>query len=320
MNGLAQDIIRTIRFFDIFNYPLTPLETHRLYLRGESSPSLIKEGDRGVDFTTVLTTLSQLVTEKKLSTLHGFYFLPGREELVEKRRSCQIMAIPRWDIALRAFRWLRSVPFIKMAALCNMNPIDAVRPESDIDVFIITAPRRLWLARAFTTTLFALTGVWRSQSAPSMRVKDKLCLSFFVSQGAQDLAPLQRQPYDPYLLEWVALLAPMYEGGAGAMDSFWQANSWIKKYLPNAEPMILAKRRLVKTGKNWWGKLAELVLGGWVGDQLEHLAHFLQFRYMLLRGHGPRETETSSVIVTKDVLKFHEVDRRVEFAKRLASE
>lgn len=69
-----QVILETIAYFDVFEYPLTPLEIKRFCYKPMSVFSL----------QSCIVELDQLVATGKLETRHGFYFL-GRRAIVATR-------------------------------------------------------------------------------------------------------------------------------------------------------------------------------------------------------------------------------------------
>ncbi len=56
---------------------------------------------------------------------------------------------------------LTRIPGIKMIAICNSLSMYATHKDSDIDLFIITKPEMIWFVRFFTTITLWINGVWR---------------------------------------------------------------------------------------------------------------------------------------------------------------
>ena len=81
-----------------------------------------------------------------------------------------------------------------------MNAADG---DSDIDLFIETAPGMLWTGRVMTTLFFSLLGVRRH----GKYVKGRFCLSFFAVENA-DLGKVAVEN-DAYLYEWARRLIPV---------------------------------------------------------------------------------------------------------------
>lgn len=56
---------------------------------------------------------------------------------------------------------IKNIRGIKMIAICNSLSMFATKPDSDIDIFIITDNRMLWCVRFWVTICFWRLGVWR---------------------------------------------------------------------------------------------------------------------------------------------------------------
>ena len=75
-NDIAVEVavIRTLTYFDLFNYPLTSEEVFQ-FLQTHSTKDIVKE------------TLNTLVLEKKLTLMYGFYFFQSDPALFERRKA-----------------------------------------------------------------------------------------------------------------------------------------------------------------------------------------------------------------------------------------
>jgi len=177
--------------------------------------------------------------------------------------------------------------------------------------------------RLLVTILIALTGQWRHR-----RVAGKICLSFFLTDKHLDLKKLYRekgvwQENDPYLYNWVALVAPVYDRDKIA-EKFWSANSWVKKNIPNSFLYKSVGLRRVHPGliARAWRGFWEFVWRGRAGDWLERVVRWWQTEYMKARG-DQTWLQNPNVVRSNEVLKFHEQDRRDhfrrEFEKRMAA-
>ncbi len=306
---LERGIIQALVFYDLFDYPLTLVELAKFLQDNEGRLSALH-----FSLSEILLAFRHRESlKRKVVSADGFYFLRGREELVERRLSRHRTALPRWNKAVKLIRRLSGIPFLKMAALCNMFPIETPKVESDIDVVIIAKSGRIWLVRLLVTMLIALTGQWRHK-----KVAGKMCLSFFLSDEHLNLQKLYQAKNiwfkkDPYLFNWVALLYPIYDRD-GTADKFWVANQWVRQYLPqtfltDSVPL----RRVRGTGLDHvWQKIWELIWRGKFGNWVEKTVKWWQLEYMKARG-DPEWLRNPNVIRSDEVLKFHEIDRREYF-------
>ena len=164
---LKQSIIKTLAYFDIFDYPLTKEELFRY---------LYTEDMQVRDYTGFLDQLEQFNINNK----DGFYFLPGREDNIVERQSKIKLIEKKMKIGYRGIKKLRWIPFLRAVFVCNTVASGSVDENSDIDLFIITNTKRLWLVRFFATVTLKLFGLRTS----GRQVKDKICLSFYVAEDS----------------------------------------------------------------------------------------------------------------------------------------
>lgn len=114
---------------------------------------------------------------------------PGESALIERAR--------------RYAKFLRFFPGIRRIWVCNSLSMNAADADSDIDLFIETAPGGLWTGRVFATAFFSLLGVRRHGN----KVARRFCLSFFAVENA-DLGKIALKN-DAYLYEWARRLVPV---------------------------------------------------------------------------------------------------------------
>ncbi|OGY41573.1 MAG: hypothetical protein A2Y82_01105 [Candidatus Buchananbacteria bacterium RBG_13_36_9] len=318
LNYLELFILNTIIYFDLFDYPLTLNEIYTYLFIG---------GMEGSTYTLIeieecLANSSKL--KKFITTKRGFYFLKNPpshkatadgdgEEIIQTRLERYNLADKKFQLALRTAKLLKFLPFIKLIAVCNNLAYSNARPESDIDLFIITAKNRIWLVRFWAVIIITLLGL----RPPKTKVKDKICLSFYLTEEDLDLNKIKVGAEDIYLVFWLATLWPVYE-----RDNFYQklieANSWLKKYLPNWQPVLPGLRRRVED--NWLNQfiyqIKEFFCHGFLGNWLTSFFKQIQLKFMSQNKKDLAVAEDKSVIITDTILKFHENDRRAEYQER----
>jgi hypothetical protein len=210
-------------------------------------------------------------------------------------------------IAQRGVKVLRFLPFVKLVGLCNNSGNNNIRPDSDIDLFIITTKNRLFTARFLVTIAISLMRLRRH----GRKITNRLCLSFYVSEDDLNFSKIKIVDDDVYLIYWIANLFPLYD--RGVYDYFLLENQWVDNYLPN---------HLSKNGSSWrkiednlWSqmcyKTSETILKGFFGNQLENLLKKIQFLKMSKNNKSLAKENDSRVIINNTMLKFHENDRRL---------
>lgn len=292
---LRQSISRTLAYFDVFGYPLTKEELWRYLLR------MTDNTDLRITYADFVLQLDGVLNKD------GFYFLPGREENVETRQRAVKWFEEKMKIAKRAVKKIRWVPFLRAVFICNTMAGPGLKEESDIDIFIITRRGRIWLVRFLATFVLKF---FRLRTFKN-KTKDRVCLSFFVTDDNLNLSKIALDE-DVYLMYWLAQLIPVYDPD-NLHVSVQRANQWVEKYLPNAfVPYELSERLRVDNGRisKFVKNLLEKIWGGKYGDLMEKQAGEAQ-KIRIKMNYA-----SAGIIVSEQMLKFHENDRRSEYRQR----
>src|SRR5579859_1112129 len=203
--ALAEAIMQTVIYADIFDYPLTPSEIHR-YLIGMRS-----------SVAQVSTMLDSRTLRPLLSRQGAYITLQGRESIVALRQHRLEIAARLWPRASRYGRLLSRIPFVRMVAVTGTLAVDNVEAGDDIDVLIVTAVERLWLCRLLVIALVRLVAT----------SGDVLCPNYFLSERALTLSE-----HTIYTAHELAQMVPLY--GQRTYDRMRQLNNWTATLLPNA--------------------------------------------------------------------------------------
>ena len=271
MNITIRDaIVSALCYANIFDYPLTREEviTWLPYIRRYSSRSL--------------------------NTIYGS-LCPSRR-LFEIRKKRGEWSAGKWTRAQRVARLLQYIPTILLVGVTGGLTRSNAKIQDDIDVFIITSPKTLWVTRAIATLTL---DCFRLRRRPAdTNVQNLVCLNMFMTEDGLSVAKKER---DLFTAHEVLLMTPIFDRN-GAYKRFFIANRWVKTFLPNAwEEKCRMKRK--KSRKNSFGiwHLAFSIF--------EPLARVVQLWYMRKR----RSTE----IVTDTVIRFHPRDARSWIKRKL---
>jgi hypothetical protein len=240
---VSEAILRTLLYADIFDFPMTAAEIHH-FLIGQAAPL-----DEVQDALAGSTWLAQRVDGDG-----ACYHLRGRSELVTLRREREAAARRLWPIARRYGGWLAHLPFVRMVALTGSlamrNPRHAA---DDIDFLLVTAPRRVWLARAFAIVLVRLA---RLQ-------KVGLCPNYVLSETA-----LEQPRQNLYMAHELSQMIPL--SGKALYAAMTGANLWAARHLPNASaPFYSEPDRQPRGAGRFVQRAGEWLFGGWRGDALD---------------------------------------------------
>jgi hypothetical protein len=283
-----------LAFFDIFKQPLTLMETCR-WQYGSGEPANVND---------VYDCLNG-----HCEAQYGLFSLPLASAEPRLRSQRYRLSERKFRRARRFAAFARLLPSVRLVAVGNSLAWSNAEEGSDIDIFLVTKPGTVWTTRLMLAAPLMLL---RLRPTPQNQ-KDKLCLSFIVSQDNLDLSGLKIGPDDVYLSFWLAGLVPIYDAG-NVMKELWKANKNLLSVLPGAYPRRPAHRRSVSILPS--DKVAEMILDIMRG--LEPLARLVQkWRFpSVIRSMANMD---SRVVINDRVLKFHVDDRRETFSRIFAS-
>lgn len=292
-------ILRTIAYYDIFDYPLTAAEIWRWLYPKEPFAASSEE---------VQQSLNEMTARPTLVHQAGHYILPGRAEIIQRRRERKALGQIKWRKAYSAARFLELVPYVKMVAVVNTLAIDNAREESDIDFLIVTSPRHIWIARMMVTGIVAMLGYRRHGTT----IKNRICLSFYVTTSAMDFRALQSQSPDHHVLFWTSQAVPIMDDAT--YQKFVERNAWVTEQLPNSWSWDWRKKLMTpNSGLRSIKRFYEVFFNTSIGQMLEAMARSYQIKRMDKNLHSKSQLGTTEVIVNDDILKFHEDDRRSRY-------
>lgn len=290
MSPLEIALLKTLNYFHLWSYPLTLLELKKwLWEYQENS------------IPNILAALTELQKKKLIAEKQGYYFLIGQDAQVGIRLNRYRLA----EYKLKKSRiWLKILsltPWVKGIFLCNTLAYFNSRKESDVDLLVLTEPGTIWRTRFFMTSLTKIFGL---RPHPQHN-QDKLCLSFFLTTDNLNLEPLKIAAQDIYLTYWIEQILPIYQT-EDAYGKFWRANTWIKKYLPQAQGYKLAET--ARLSKPLWQRKIKKILTRIPG---EHILASFQKKILPKKLHSAEKN--SGVVLSDKILKFHAPDNREKY-------
>jgi hypothetical protein len=160
--------------------------------------------------------------------------------------------------------------------------------RDDIDYMIVTAPKRVWLARLLiiiVVRLARLRGV-------------ELCPNYVLSETA--LAQSQR---DLFIAHEVAQMIPV--AGTDVYERLRAVNRWTDDFLPNAAaPFYREADAAPRGGTRTMQRIGEILLGFPIGDILEGW----EFRRKQRKFAAQAQQPTSSAQIDGEHAKGHFID------------
>lgn len=241
IQDLDDAILHTLVYADLFDYPLKVKEIHR-YLTGYAAPLAMVERHLEEDGRL----------SGRLASISPWWFLAGREHLAELRRERTAYSQVLWPQARRYGHLIAALPFVRLVSITGSLAMNNVRgPRDDIDLLIVAAKDRLWLARGLAILVVHL----------ARRAGVEICPNYFIAEHR-----LQVDEPSLFTAHELAQLIPL--DGADVYRRLLRSNHWMSHYLPNASPQQPAAGGLgtpVRSGQ----RLMEGVLGGRLGDAVE---------------------------------------------------
>lgn len=240
LTGINKNILATLAYFDMFNYPLTRGEIF-LFLQQ-------KHSQYDLDIT-----LRYMVASQSIFNFGTFYTLKNDTSLVKRRVEGNRKAADLMITARKVSDLLIRFPYVRGIAVSGSLSKNYADDDSDIDLFIITAKNRLWIARTIMHTFKKLTFLVNKQHY--------FCMNYYV-----DEAELQIKEKNIYTATEVVTLIPLQ--GDALFEQFFAANSWTQDYLPNNYLRISSAKSL-KT--NLLKYFIEAILNNKLGGMIDNI-------------------------------------------------
>ena len=213
----------TLAYADVFDYPLTVPQIHRYLVR---TPATMAQVEAALAHDPWLMARVER---------HGdLVCLRGRSASITLRRERAGYARDLWRSG-RIFGSLAAhLPFVRMVAVIGSLTMDNVRsPRDDIDLFIVTAPGRVWLGRALVIALVRLAALLRIDLCPNYVLSTRR-----LAMSADDL----------FTARELTQMIPLF--GRATFADLRAANGWLRELSAQRRP---ARRAVARRGTVWAG-------------------------------------------------------------------
>ena len=206
---------------------------------------------------------------------------PGKDEII------------LWEKVAAYSGYFSKIPGVLCICVGNSLAMNAAHKDSDIDLFIITKKNRIWTVRILMTLMLMLL----RQRKTSTQHAWKFCLSFFITERALDFSTIKIKN-DIYMHYWIKTLKPIINRDHSFENFLWVNLSASYKH----EKSILPRNHTFLT-KLWdvCEKVIQLFLLPKTKKSFQNL------------------WKPFWVIISDDMLKFHDQDRRKEIRDSLVA-
>ncbi len=265
-------ILRQLLYYDIFDHL-------------QSEEELIKDCSLGEDAHKIF---EWLVNKGLVFRLDNYNGVRNDTKLLEKRKRGELntqQAMPR---AIKMGKLISKFPYVRAVALSGSISKGYMDSFKDVDYFIITKPKRLWLSRImliFYKKIFLLN---------SFRF---FCLNYFIDENN-----LEIEDENIFTATEINTLIPIY--GNELMNAFFRKNKWVKevyKHFPKTKSP-LAK----KPTDSFFKKMLEFLFNNFLGNWLDILSMKITVQYWKWKYNGDKKyLFKSSFRFRRDEAKYH---------------
>jgi hypothetical protein len=229
---IFESIIKTLLYFDIFNYPLKISEI-LTFLARDSNEREVSEA------------IEILVDKEYVYQFNEFISVQNKKENVARRVKGNEMAESLLPLARRKAHFIGQFPFVKAVMASGSMSKGYMDEDSDLDFFIVTEPGRLWIAR---TLLVMYKRVFLKNS------HKHFCVNYFVSSDR-----LEIEEKNQFTATELATVIPLFN--QGVYFELLRDNGWLTRFYPNFVPRIATRKveklsfmkKIVEGGINFIG-------------------------------------------------------------------
>lgn len=279
---LAKNILTTIVYYDVLDYPLTIFELEKYLMRAEvKKPG----GEEKLDLASIMAALESEKSKNLIGEYQGFYFLQNRQELVAQRIERAKISEKKLKIIFKLAKWLRYVPFLRMIAVTGRLAMKNAEKDSDIDVLVAIKKGRMFIGRLLLTLAVHFLGKRRH----GQKVANRICLNYFITDNT-----LEIKLKDLYSASEYFFALPIC--GWETFRNFQKANNWIADYKPNYRPAEIPGATIAENSvffrflQNFGEKLLD-------SDKIEQILKRWQLRRI---AKNPKTSQEGSLIIAED--------------------
>lgn len=271
-------MLQSVVYAALFDYPLTVAQLRQALI-----------GARADEATLLRWFHSSAYLQHSLEYVDGYFVPRGRRDLLQtraQRESISHALLQELDAPLQL---IVGMPFVRMVALSGSLAHLNADATADLDLFVITRPRRVWTTTVVTLAVARLFG-WRK----------RLCLNYVISERALWVAPA-----DLFSANQIVHLQPLI--GAAAYARFLDANRFVTRFYPNFKPRHVARQ---DDRVSWF----ELLLNYTVAPIAERVCRFVYRTHLRRQAHTWKSRD--QVRLEDDCLKLHTQSHRHKVMER----
>ena len=204
--------------------------------------------------------------------------------------------------ANKYIKFIKWLPGLKMIWIGNSLAMKSATKDSDIDLYIVTDKNAMWFVRIMVTFIFQVLWVRKDETHHAWR----FCLSFFSTFYGMYFSSFKIDD-DVYLYFWIVYFKPIADYSKTYEKFLEKNNSWAN--FDDYKEIIEENKKFIKYKRKAWFNNFFLT---WLFDKL--------FKKIFLKrtlNHFEKIWKPYGVIISDDLLKFHNWDVRKEISEKL---
>ena len=218
IDRLSSSILKTMLYYDLFNYPLTVAEIKTHCAQPGVTEEMIRE------------SLDGLCDDSFVFRYDQYYSVQNDGGLFLRRIKGNMAAEGAMKKVLRRSRLIASFPYVRCVCVSGSLSKNYFDETTDADFFIITEPNRLWICRTF---LIFFKKIFLRNS------KKYFCVNYFID--AENLVIPDKNIFTATEL---TTLLPLYN--YALYQDLFNANPWVRSFFPNSQHRPNGTARLSK--------------------------------------------------------------------------
>ena len=198
--------MRSVIYASLFDYPLSLEQLHQSLIGVGADKESIARWWR-----------SSELLRATIEYRDGLFFPAGRADLTATRARREALSRRMLERDQRILSLMSHLPFVRMVALSGSLAHLNAEGSADLDLFVITAPNRVWSVTLAVLVLSRLFG-WRRH----------MCLNYVVSEHTMKIVP-----EDLFTANQIIHLRPTF--GHDVFTRFLYTNHFVRNFYPNFE-------------------------------------------------------------------------------------
>lgn len=204
------NIIKTLSYAQVFNFPLTLEETHLRLIQKKTSKDKLKK----------------ILAKLKIKSHQGYYYLNNKNQVISRIKNQKYLK-EKISLAHKITNILKVFPSIQAALITGTVAANNPKKDDDIDFLIITKHNQLWITRLLVNIILDTFNIRRT--VKSKNLSNKACLNLWLTTKTMSLPKIRQNLYTAHE---IALAIPIWDKN-NTYNNFLYKNNWILNFLPN---------------------------------------------------------------------------------------